>query len=313
MKKYLKMISPFNNESEMPKVLYVIKKVLAFILIFIASSLLAEVIVIASHFAIGLNPIAGEMLPLQSMLLMKYYGFFIFSILTLLYCKFVEKRTIQSMGFNRNIIGYLKGIFLAIVLLGLSLGFIVLTRNITYNGIYNNINIPIIIAFLGAFIIQGAMEETMCRGFLMVSLSKKTTITTSILISSMLFAIPHFSSLFENGLVYGIIGTINLLLVSAIFSLLMIKNKNIWISCAIHSFWNFFLFNIVGLNLSGTDKQPAVFSFTLNESNIINGGSYGIEASIITTFVLTAFVILLIFLIKKEESKKLNSKIKNAG
>lgn len=303
MKKYLRMISPFNNESEMPKALYVIKKVLAFIFIYIISSLLAEAIAIAAHFAIGLNPINGEMLSLQSMLLMKYYGFFIFSILTMLYCKFVEKRTIKSMGFNRNIIGFLKGILLATALLGLSLGFIVLTGNITYNGISNNINITIIIAFLGAFIIQGAMEETMCRGFLMVSLSKKVTITTSILISSILFALPHFSSLFKNSLVYGIIGIINLLLVSAIFSLLMIKNKNIWVSCAIHSFWNFFLFNIVGLNLSGTDKLPAVFSFTLNENNIINGGSYGIESSIITTLVLAAFMILLIFLIKRKRVK----------
>ncbi len=303
MKKYLRMISPFNNESEMPKALYVIKKVLAFILIYIISSLLAEAIAIAAHFAIGLNPINGEMLSLQSMLLMKYYGFFIFSILTMLYCKFVEKRTIKSMGFNRNIIGFLKGILLATALLGLSLGFIVLTGNITYNGISNNINITIIIAFLGAFIIQGAMEETMCRGFLMVSLSKKVTITTSILISSILFSLPHFSSLFKNSLVYGIIGIINLLLVSAIFSLLMIKNKNIWVSCAIHSFWNFFLFNIVGLNLSGTDKLPAVFSFTLNENNIINGGSYGIESSIITTLVLAAFMILLIFLIKRKRVK----------
>lgn len=301
MKKCLRMISPFNNESDIPEALYVIKKVLAFILIFIVSSLLAEVIVIAIHFAIGLNPLNGEMLSLQSMLLMKYYGRLTFSILTILYCTLVEKRTIKSMGFNRKIIGYFKGILLAIALLGFSLGFIVLTGNITYNGIDSNIKIPIIVAFGGAFIIQGAMEETMCRGFLMLSLSKKTTIPISILISSILFALPHFSSLFESNLIYGIIGLINILLMSVILSLFLIKDKNIWISCAIHSFWNFFLFNIVGLNLSGIDGQSAIFNFTINKNNIINGGNYGIEASIITTFVLFICMILLIFSIKKKK------------
>lgn len=295
MKKYLKMISPFNNESEMPKILYVIKKVIAFILIYIVASLLGEAIVIALHFAFGLNPLKGEMLSVQSMLLLKYYGYIVFLVLALLYCKFIEKRTIKSMGFNGKVYEFFTGMGIALVLVIGSVALIMSLGQIKYNGIGEDYNLLIIAAFFGAFIIQGTMEETLSRGFLMTSLTQKLNIPISITISALIFAIPHFSTLFANGYSYALIGLINLILISVIFSLLMIKRKNIWISSGLHSFWNFLLFNIMGINLSGTDtEQTALLEFQITKKNILNGGDYGMEASIITMLVLGVFAIILI-------------------
>jgi len=300
MKKIFKMISPFNSNEDMLPILFVVKKVLAFILIFFVSGILAEGVVIIAHYIMGYNVLQGEMLSIEEMTLMKYYGFVIFIIVTILYCKFIEKRSLKSMGFDRKLLEYIKGVLIGIALLTISIGIIVITGNITYNGIFKNINYPIILAFLGAFIIQGAMEETLCRGFLMISLSKKVSIPVAIIISSLAFAAPHFSSLFLGKFIFSFIGIINLLLVSTIFSLLIINGRNIWIACGMHSFWNFFLFNVFGLNLSGSGKKAtAIFNFSTNNENILGGGTYGIEASIITTAVLVVCTVFLILNYKK--------------
>ena len=51
----------------------------------------------------------------------------------------------------------------------------------------------------------------------------------------------------------------------------------------------------MGLNLSGNDEITAsVFNMSSVGENILNGGAYGIEASVITTAVLGAAVMLLI-------------------
>ena len=306
MKKILKMISPFNAREDMPSILFVIKKVLAFMLIFFVSLIVAEVVTIIAHYVMGYNVLQGEMLNTQAMTLMKYYGYGIFMVITMLYCKIIEKRSLKTMGFNSKIFSYIKGILVSVALLVASIAIITITGSITYNGILEGINFPIIFAFLGAFIIQGAMEETMCRGFLMTSLSKKVSIPLAILVSSLAFAAPHFSSLFSSNSIYGFIGVINLILVSTIFSLLIINGRNIWIACGMHSFWNFSLFNIFGLNLSGYSKNPiAIFDFSTSSENILNGGKYGLEASVITTTVLVVCVVFLVLKYRKLKVEKI--------
>lgn len=306
MKEILKMISPFNAREDMPSKLFVIKKVLAFMLIFFVSMIVGEIMTIIAHYIMGYNVLQGEMLSTQAMTLMKYYGYGIFMVVAMLYCKIIEKRSPKTMGFNGEIFNYIKGILVGVALLAVSIVIITITGNMSYNGVLENIDYPIIFAFLGAFIIQGAMEETLCRGFLMTSLSKKVSIPLAILVSSLAFAAPHFSSLFTSNFIYSFIGIINLLLVSTIFSLLIINGRNIWIACGMHSFWNFALFNIFGLNLSGSSKKPiSIFDFSTSSENILNGGSYGIESSIITTAVLVVCVVFLALKYRKLKVRKI--------
>jgi membrane protease YdiL (CAAX protease family) len=305
IKKVVKSINPFNQNDNILTSLYIVKKILAFVSIYVIGVIIAEPIVIALHFAIGLNIFKGEMLSMQSMLLMKYYGYICMLVVCLVYCKKVERRSLKDIGFNSKFSSYFLGSFLGIIILGVSLGLIVLTKNMAFNGLATNLNFTIIFAFLGAFIVQGAMEETLCRGFLMTSLSKKVSNVAAIGISSLVFVYPHFSSLFINGVIYGVIGAINLILVSIIFSLLVISGKNIWIACGMHSFWNFCAFNVFGLNLSGTERSTAILSFTSSSKNIINGGAYGIESSIVTTLVLFICFGLLAFKYKRANVNKI--------
>ena len=69
----LKNISPFNNRTEMPKPLYVIKVILFFWLCKFGSEVIGEAIVLAVHFACGKNPLEGEMFDPKTITLITYF------------------------------------------------------------------------------------------------------------------------------------------------------------------------------------------------------------------------------------------------
>lgn len=287
MKQFLKNISPFNNRTEMPTLLFVVKKILAFWLCYIAGLFIAEGAVIILHFALGKNMLVGDVFDPKTITLIMYYGYIVMAGVALLYWKLIEKKPLSEMGLTKRFGNYLIGILAGVLLLAVSVAAIVFTGSIKYHGIYNNADILMILLLFGGFIIQGATEEILCRGIVLHTLKEKTSVAVAVNVSTVLFIMPHCSSLFEQGVVYGILGVCNLALISTIFSLLTIRFKSIWAACGLHSFWNAILYSVLGLNLSGNDETvTAIFNMQSVGKNIWNGGEYGIEASIITTVVL---------------------------
>lgn len=292
VKKYLNMISPFNNMQDMPYTIYIVKKVLAFFVIYFGAAIVGEAIILSGLAVMGYDPLQGDM-PVGNELL-PYYGFIIFILLTILYCKQIEKRTMRSIGFTKDVFDYIVGLIVAVILLGAIMGICCITGCISYEGIRENVHYGYLLAMFGGFIIQSMGEEILSRGFLMLSLLKKLSIPLAIFISATVFAFPHFFTLFEMESKFVIIGIMNLYLISVIFSLLVICRSNIWTACGLHGVWNFLLYGVFGLTLSGSDANTAgVLCFHVNEPNILNGGMYGIESGIITTVMLGGVVILL--------------------
>lgn len=300
MKQFLKNILPFNNRTEMPTALFVVKKILAFWLCYITGLFIAEGVIILLHFALGKNMLVGDVFDAQTITLITYYGYIIISGVALLYWKLIEKKPLSEMGLTKQFGNYFIGIIAGLILLAVSVFATVLTGNIEYHGFFGNADIFMIILLIGGFIIQGATEEILCRGIVLHSLKEKTPIWFAIAISTILFIIPHWSSLFEGSTIYGVIGVANLVLISIIFSLLTLLFKSIWVACGLHSFWNAILYCILGLNLSGNDGTvTAIFNMQSVGNNIWNGGEYGIEASLITTVVLALATILIMVIGRK--------------
>ena len=227
MKQFLKNISPFNNRAEMPTLLFVVKKILAFWLCYIAGLFIAEGAVIILHFALGKNMLVGDVFDPQTITLIMYYGYIVMAGVALLYWKLIEKKPLSEMGLTKRFGNYLIGILAGVLLLAVSVAAIVFTGSIKYHGIYNNADILMILLLFGGFIIQGATEEILCRGIVLHTLKEKTSVAVAVNVSTVLFIMPHCSSLFEQGVVYGILGVCNLALISTIFSLLTIRFKSI--------------------------------------------------------------------------------------
>lgn len=303
-KNFIKNINPFNNAQEMPTAFYVIKKVLAFFFIYGLSAVIGEAIVIVMLNAMGYDPLKGVIPTGYLGELIQYYGFAVFFIVAVLYCKLIEKRKLKSIGFNKKGYDYLIGGVAAIVLLAIIVVICCSMGVLTWSGIAINIDAVYLIALFFAFFIQSLAEETICRGFLLQSLSEKTSFPLAVFVSSTAFALPHLASVLSVDSKFAIIGIINLYLVSIVFSLLFVLRSNIFIVSGLHCVWNFVLNGVMGLSVSGSEgNQNALMDFKVNSENIISGGAYGLEASVITSVVLGVTVIILIKLHQKRGIK----------
>lgn len=304
MIEFLKNVLPINNRTEMPTILFVIKKILSFWLCYIVGLFVAEGAVILLHFACGKNMLVGEVFDPQTITLIIYYGYIIVSGVALLYWKRIEKKPLSEMGLTKRFGNYFIGMIASVLLLAASVFVIVMTGNIKYHGLVENTDILMMLLLTGGFIIQGATEEILCRGIVLHAIKQKAPLWIAIAVSTVMFIIPHWSSLFQGDMIYGIIGVANLILISIIFSLLTIHFQSIWVACGLHSFWNAILYAVLGLNLSGNEeKVTAIFNMQSVGENIWNGGIYGIEASLITTVVLGLAAVLIWYLNRKSQMK----------
>lgn len=305
MKQLLKNISPFNNRTDMPVAAFVIKKILAFWVCYIAGLFIAEGLVILLHFALGKNMLVGDVFDAQTITLIIYYGYVVVIGVALFYWKKVEKKPLSAMGLAKGAGTYFIGGITGILLLMVSVLLIVLMGGMEYHGVFETIDIFAIVLFIGGFVVQGAMEEILCRGIVFHALKEKTSLTIAIAVSTLMFILPHWSSLFEGKTIYGVIGIINQILISIIFCLFTIRFQSIWAACGLHSLWNAILYSVLGLNLSGNDETvTAIFNMKSVGENIWNGGKYGIEASVITTVVLAIASVAIWFLGSKEGNIK---------
>ena len=300
VKTFLKNISPFNNKTDMPAALLVIKKLLAFMLCFVAGTLLGNVVVIGAMVAGGKNFSQGETFSESIMEMLGLYAMIGMILAGVLYWKLIEKRELSEMGVTRHIGGFFTGALIGIGLLFICVAAITLTGSIRINGLSKGTDIPMLALMLGGYVIQSSSEEFLCRGIVLCSLRNRTSLFTAIAASTFVFTFNHWGNFTGSEPKYIFSGVFCLIVISCVFSFLTLKTKSIWTACGLHSVWNFCLSCVLGLNLSGSEgASAALIDMKSVGENLLNGGNYGIEASIIADIVIAAAAVLMWQLYKK--------------
>lgn len=220
--------------------------------------------------------------------------------IVLLYCRFVEKRPVSSVGFKKLhfVKHYLKGLgtgfalFASVIIVGTLLG------AFRFVGISKTIDPLMLFLFFGGFLIQGMFEEVLCRGFFMVTMARKNSIVAAIIANSIIFTGMH---MLNTG--FGILPAINLMLFSVYASLYMLKTDNIWGVGAIHSIWNFVQGCFYGLSVSGETLSNTVLVFEATDQVWANGGAFGPEGGMVVTIVLSIEIVSLVIPYFQKKSK----------
>jgi len=223
------------------------------------------------------------------------------TLLSIIYCKFIEKRPLSSMGVRKNkgIQNYLLGMLIGFIMLAGVVLINVVSGAMNFDGLKNNLNIGLLLLYLLGFIIQGMSEEFIFRGFLMNSIGGKHNMVSAVVISAIAFSLAHISNSGVTPL-----ALINIFLFGAFMSMYMIFTDNIWGVSAIHSIWNFSQGNIFGISVSGTGSGETVFvTSSLDGKSLMNGGEFGIEGGIATTIILLiSFAVLFAYMIRKNKA-----------
>lgn len=216
--------------------------------------------------------------------------------LAYVFARKILKRSNLSLGLvdDNKIKSYAKGILLGLGLLSL---IVLILKLIGFAQIGKNLagfNTKLFLLFLPAWIIQGFEEEFLLRAILMNQMAAKGKISLAIIANSLIFSIFHLGNADFN-----IIAFVNIFLMGLVFSLIFYLQDSIYMVGAAHSFWNMTMANIYGSPVSG-NKSLGVTFFTTNLKgpDLIAGGGFGVEGSIITTIVLAIFLIILIRKIK---------------
>lgn len=206
-------------------------------------------------------------------------------VVFILYCRIFEKRKGNTLGFRKKglVKEYVRGVLIGMLAFLAVYGICIVTGSAEFfRGEVTVKTVLYLIGFFFGYMIQGMAEEVICRGYFMVSLTRRYNMTASILFSSLFFAVLHGMNMGISFLAY-----LNLFLFGIFLALLFVRYENIWIVAAVHSIWNYFQGNIFGVQVSGMKLQPSLFQTSLTEGRgVINGGSFGMEGGLAVTVVL---------------------------
>lgn len=203
-----------------------------------------------------------------------------------IFCRFIEKRPLTSMGFKKKhaVKDYLIGLLIGFAMFSAVILINILTKSMTFEGLNKNLTgagIAFVLVFFVGFVIQGASEEIIVRGYFMTSMGAKHNIWLALMISSVVFALLHVGN---PGFTF--IAFVNIVLIGVLFGLYIICFDNIWGACALHSMWNFVQGNFYGVPVSGMNMSDSIFVTSVNEDMmLINGGSFGAEGGLATTII----------------------------
>ena len=219
----------------------------------------------------------------------------------ILYVVLIEKRKVRTLGLTKRALfsEYFIGLGIGLLMFGAVVLLGVLFGAFSFAGVSKTLvsALPVIIITFIGFLIQGASEEILCRGYFCVSVARKSTIWAAVLANSLVFAFLH---IFNPGI--SPLAIVNLALFGIFASVYMIKRGNLWGICAIHSIWNFAQGNIFGLQVSGMEQSSTFFVFTQSEGmGILNGGSFGPEGGLCVTIVLVAATAIMLFTKNKDK------------
>ena len=295
--KKIPIINSSKNKKKLPNFIWAI--ILSLIFMY-GGSLMGSLATVPLFLALRNIPLFFNNKDLLS-LLITLFSFAFISLLVFFRVKVIEKRSFSSIGFNKNnwlkkySLGFLIGLAMMsiIVLILFPFGYITVEKNpIQPVGISA---IASVLVILLGWIIQGATEEIVTRGWLLNVLSTKYNIGVGLLISSTLFGLMHLTNPNVN-----YIAVINIILVGLFYGLYVIKTNDLWAVCGMHSAWNFAQGNIFGFKVSGLDVSVgSLIDLNLVGSDFFTGGIFGPEAGITATFILLASIGILLFIDKK--------------
>ncbi|MGO3017675.1 MAG: CPBP family intramembrane glutamic endopeptidase [Anaerococcus sp.] len=216
---------------------------------------------------------------------------------SLLVAKKLLNRSNFSLGIRKEnfIKDYFQGIILSIFQLGLIVSLAYLLNSATLSINYNVKKTYVLLFTLG-WVIQGFSEELICRSLFMNGFTAFGSVKSAILLNSLIFSLIHIGNNSVN-----IIALINLFLSGITYSLIFYLKDSIWTVAAAHSFWNMIQGNIFGISVSGfAIAKSSIFSTDFLGSNLITGGEFGIEASLLCTLAELLVIIFVYNIIKKK-------------
>lgn len=224
---------------------------------------------VASMFAeLGETALAGCLIPVagSSVILLIYY----------LLVRAFESRKVKELNLREapaNIIGGFASSLLVFALYAIILRIFGMYRigSVSFDGT----------ALLEKFcfcLLVAVGEEVLCRGIMFRLVAQCSNITVALLVSSLIFGfmhIPNPNATLWSGIAIAVEAG---LLLGAAYAF----SGSLWMPIGLHWMWNFTEGNLLGTPVSGMDFGPSVITPDISGPELLTGGAFGPENSVIT-------------------------------
>ncbi|MDX9991833.1 MAG: type II CAAX endopeptidase family protein [Anaerolineales bacterium] len=231
---------------------------------------------------------------MAAQLIASFGGIFLF---LWLWTKFFEKRRFASLGLEKAnaLFRYLRGLGIGVAMFSGAVGLLAVFGFVRIEtGQPAMQGLPalggVLIVLIG-WLVQGAGEELLTRGWMLPVLSVRYKPWLGIVVSSLFFAILH--GLNPN---LSLIALVNLTLFGLFAAFYALREGSLWGVCALHSAWNWVQGNIFGLEVSGSSAGGGtLFNLLETGPDWFTGGPFGPEGGLAVSALLL-FGMAIIFL-----------------
>ena len=143
---------------------------------------------------------------------------------------------------------------------------------------------------------SGVFEELLHRGTIFRNVEELLGSWIALLASALFFGFRHLSNA-DGNIVGAIAITIEAgLLLAAVYLL----TRRLWLSIGFHIAWNFTQSGIFSGSVSGAFEQPGLFKATIEGPELLTGGKFGMEATIVALLICTtAGLVMLIMAVRR--------------
>ncbi|MFA9371653.1 MAG: lysostaphin resistance A-like protein [Labilibaculum antarcticum] len=216
-------------------------------------------------------------------------------LLIWIFTRFIDRKKIIDLGFSfkKRTKDILYGLFAGFIMMGVGSLILYFSGNLTFDSItFNLIGLAQSVLL---FILVSINEEIFVRGYLLRNFMDSMNRYVALILSALLFMALHLVN--PN---VSFIGISNIFIAGLLLGIGYIFTKNLWFPLALHFSWNFFQGPIFGFEVSGT-SSTSLISHSIQGYEVLTGGQFGLEGSIIATILCSLGILLFWMIYKKQD------------
>lgn len=195
---------------------------------------------------------------------------------------YVEKRPVSDLGltWRRQEKPVWHGLLFVIFFYMAGFGVSLLLDAVRIIGIHFR-PFDLLFSFL-FFVLVAFAEEIMVRGYILGCLLRTgMNRFLALAISSVIFALLH---VFNPSIAF--LPMLNLVLAGVLLGSVYLYTRNLWLSISLHLFWNWIQGPVLGYEVSGNNFHSSLLILRLPGPNLLSGGAFGFEGSLICTILM---------------------------
>ncbi|MBT7623755.1 MAG: CPBP family intramembrane metalloprotease [Flavobacteriaceae bacterium] len=253
-----------------------IKSLLSFFLLVVPQFFGGIVLLLLGY---DLSKIDNANIDLNTMITLEYSMIISMGIMLWIFMKFIDKQPLIEIGLQTK--GRLKEFNYGLIMGLVIMAFAYVSLSLIGEIVFENYTFNLEKIFLSIILFVGVsvFEEVIFRGYMLKNLLESFNPYVALFISSIFFSLIHGSNPNVTTL-----GLCNIFLAGFFLGASYIFTKNLWFPIALHFSWNFFQ-SMFGFKVSGLDSY-SIIEFTIPENNMLNGGEFGFESSLLSIIIL---------------------------